>query len=234
MAAGSHRHERRASPCRKGTDVLNFSVPAKRNQRPTNVRFYAANRASEIERVRRRQDLTTAFLRELRSVPCADCGGRFAGHQVDFDHRDPNEKAFDLTKGRAALKNREQLLAEAAKCDVVCANCHRLRTRRQHREWLAARTQATTPGLADRRRHWRYNADLLDQLRSVPCADCGGRFAQCAMDFDHRDPSTKVRGVTRMINGSTDRMLAEAAKCDIVCANCHRLRTFERRSRQSA
>jgi hypothetical protein len=36
-----------------------------------------------------------------------------------------------------------------------------------------------------------------------------------------------------MIFGSIDRMLAEAAKCDIVCANCHRLRTFERRSRRS-
>ena len=54
------------------------------------------------------------------------------------------------------------------------------------------------------------------------------------MDFDHRDPMTKVRNVTRMIVGSIDRMLAEAAKCDIVCANCHRLRTFERRTKQSA
>jgi len=54
------------------------------------------------------------------------------------------------------------------------------------------------------------------------------------MDFDHRDPSNKVRGVTRMINGDTDRMLAEARKCDIVCANCHRLRTFNRRMKRSA
>jgi hypothetical protein len=54
------------------------------------------------------------------------------------------------------------------------------------------------------------------------------------MDFDHRDPSTKVRAVTRMINGSIERMLAEAAKCDIVCANCHRLRTFEQRSKRTA
>jgi hypothetical protein len=54
------------------------------------------------------------------------------------------------------------------------------------------------------------------------------------MDFDHRDPATKVRSVTRMIFGSIDRMLAEAAKCDIVCANCHRLRTFQRRMNGAA
>jgi len=52
------------------------------------------------------------------------------------------------------------------------------------------------------------------------------------MDFDHRDGTTKVQGVTRMVSrAGTDRILAEAAKCDIVCANCHRLRTFNRRSK---
>ena len=207
---------------------------APRDQRATNVRYYAANREREIERVTTRQAATTAFLRELRNVPCADCGGRFAAHQMDFDHRDPEEKKFWLCSSRAALKSREQLLVEAAKCDVVCANCHRLRTRRHHRARLATRTRSAAPRIEYQRQRWRHRSDLLDQLRSVPCMDCGGVFAQCAMDFDHRDPLTKIRAVTRMINGSIERMMAEAAKCDIVCANCHRRRTFERRLRQSA
>jgi hypothetical protein len=51
------------------------------------------------------------------------------------------------------------------------------------------------------------------------------------MDFDHRDPRTKWSAVTRMIGrAGTYRILEEVAKCDIVCANCHRLRTFVRRS----
>jgi hypothetical protein len=55
------------------------------------------------------------------------------------------------------------------------------------------------------------------------------------MDFDHRDPTSKRSAVTRMIGrAGTQRILDEAAKCDIVCANCHRLRTFERRSAASA
>ena len=206
----------------------------RRNQRPKNVQYYAGNREREIDRVRRRQEATTAFLRQLRDVPCFDCGGHFEPHQMDFDHRDPREKRFTLCSGRAALKNRAQILAEAAKCDVVCVNCHRLRSRSRHRKWLASRTPAVSPRIDGQRIRWRHRADLLDQLRSVPCADCGGRFAQCSMDFDHRDPTTKVRAVTRMIFGSIERMLAEAAKCDIVCANCHRLRTFERRKKQAA
>jgi len=48
---------------------------------------------------------------------------------MDFDHRFPDEKSFNI--GRDALAGRcslEQLEREIAKCDVVCANCHRIRT----------------------------------------------------------------------------------------------------------
>jgi len=50
------------------------------------------------------------------------------------------------------------------------------------------------------------------------------------MDLDHRDPATKLAAVTRLV-GRTGRrrLLAEAEKCDIVCANCHRARTVNRR-----
>lgn len=49
------------------------------------------------------------------------------------------------------------------------------------------------------------------------------------MDFDHRDPGSKRYTVTRMIGrAGTARILAEVAKCDIVCANCHRRRTHVR------
>ena len=50
------------------------------------------------------------------------------------------------------------------------------------------------------------------------------------MDFDHVDPRAKLNSVSRMMGkGTLELMLAEAAKCDIVCPNCHRDRTFRRR-----
>jgi hypothetical protein len=52
------------------------------------------------------------------------------------------------------------------------------------------------------------------------------------MDFDHRDPSTKVLAVSRLINRGYQTMMAEVAKCDIVCANCHHLRTDARRPKR--
>lgn len=188
------------------------------------------NREQELARVRTRQHGTLELLRELRARPCADCGYSFAPHQMDFDHRDGTTKAFRLTSGGAMLRPSAALIEEATKCGVVCANCHRVRTQRRHAARPLA-TSGTSPRLAGKRKAWRAQARLLDDIRDRPCLDCGGSFAPCAMDFDHRDPSGKRAAVTRMIGrAGTARILDEVAKCDIVCANCHRLRTFARRS----
>jgi hypothetical protein len=144
---------------------------------------------------------------------------------MDFDHRNRETKSFRVTAGRAMLMSTERLLAEVAKCDIVCANCHRVRTRdvevgRTRSEASQSRLQVL------KTRKWREQAALLNRLRGVPCADCGERYPACAMDFDHRDPVTKLSAVTRMVGrATTEAILAEAAKCDIVCANCHRVRT---------
>jgi len=51
------------------------------------------------------------------------------------------------------------------------------------------------------------------------------------MDFHHREPAMKRYGVTRMVGrAGAALILEEAAKCDIVCANCHRSRTLARRA----
>lgn len=48
-----------------------------------------------------------------------------------------------------------------------------------------------------------------------------------ALELDHRDPSQKYDAVTRMVNDGTtlDRIKQEVEKCDVVCANCHAIRT---------
>jgi formate-dependent nitrite reductase cytochrome c552 subunit len=212
----------------------NKHVPRPRNQRPTNVDYYCRNREQEIFRVRARQHGTTEMLREWRQVPCADCGGRFEPHQMDFDHRDPSSKLFNLAAGRAMLMSTSKLRAEADKCDVVCANCHRLRTRQR---WVGKPRKGRygSPSAQRNVARWTRRTELLAKLRAVPCADCGGRYPFAAMDFDHRDPTTKQFTVSRMhIQRTTEEeIFAEVAKCDVVCANCHRLRTYRRREERT-
>lgn len=53
-------------------------------------------------------------------------------------------------------------------------------------------------------------------------------FPSVCMEFDHRDHSQKSDRVTRLAQFSLRRMYEEIEKCDLVCANCHRIRTFKR------
>lgn len=68
----------------------------------------------------------------------------------------------------------------------------------------------------------------LDSVRDVPCLDCGGRFPAVCMDFDHlRDKKFSI--MSAYGRWPWKDVLAEIDKCEIVCANCHRIRTAERR-----
>jgi hypothetical protein len=58
------------------------------------------------------------------------------------------------------------------------------------------------------------------------CIDCGYNDDPRALDFDHRDPSLKVRGVAMMLTFSWAKIVAELDKCDVRCANCHRIKTY--------
>ena len=130
------------------------------------------------------------------------------------------------------LASSARLEAEIAKCDIVCANCHRARTRRRG---TAGPSADPTSELERKRRYWRSQLKMLERLKRRPCSDCGGRYASCAMDFDHRDPREKRYTVSRMVGrAGTARIMAEVAKCDIVCANCHRDRTYRRREASSS
>jgi hypothetical protein len=67
------------------------------------------------------------------------------------------------------------------------------------------------------------------KAKEKPCVDCGIQLVHYAMDFDHT-AEDKNKGIARMANygNSWESIQAEIAKCDLVCANCHRIRTHER------
>jgi hypothetical protein len=214
-------------------------TPRRRDQRSYNVRYYAAHRDAELSRVKKRQAATLAWLRDVRRRPCDDCGQSFPPYVMDFDHRDPGKKLFAITTGSAHLMSREKLITEIEKCDIVCVNCHALRTyaslmERRRRATPEEWAPGTSTKIAIHRARWRASAAMLNEIRDVPCADCGRRFLPCAMQFDHRDPATKTYEVTRIISRARSVILAEVAKCDIVCANCHRQRTYRRRTAEAA
>jgi len=64
---------------------------------------------------------------EAKSVPCTDCNTQFPLPAMQFDHV-RGEKKFNIAAALAVALSIERLQAEIAKCEVVCANCHAVRT----------------------------------------------------------------------------------------------------------
>lgn len=65
---------------------------------------------------------------QLKSQPCMDCGKTYPPVVMDFDHRPGEEKLFNVAKAMADRRGMKKVLDEIAKCDLVCSNCHRIRT----------------------------------------------------------------------------------------------------------
>lgn len=81
---------------------------------------------------------------------------------------------------------------------------------------------------ANRAARYARNRRIIEEGKSKPCMDCGGTFHFVAMDFDHvRGEKLFSLGVVQ--GHSVEKIMAEIAKCDVVCSNCHRIRTWKRR-----
>lgn len=74
-----------------------------------------------IERWKNRKLFAIEFLGNI----CKDCGKSFHPNVFEFHHRDPNMKEMSWHKMR--LVSQSKLIEELEKCDLLCANCHRMR-----------------------------------------------------------------------------------------------------------
>lgn len=87
---------------------------------------YERNKEAYLERNRRKRAEVREILREVKSSGCVDCGNK--DHRVlELDHV---RGVKSVALGTAVTKGwgKTRLLEEIAKCDVRCANCHRIRT----------------------------------------------------------------------------------------------------------
>jgi hypothetical protein len=104
----------------------------------------------------------------------------------------------------------------------------RLASQRVH----IARWKRTARGRESERRTSKARREiikaLLDGIKlERGCAICGYRANSVALDFDHMDPGTKGFGLGAKKTYSREVVLAEVAKCRVLCANCHRVETFK-------
>jgi hypothetical protein len=100
------------------------------------------------------------------------------------------------------------------------------------RDYAAAHYQAnkTRRRATNRRRHRAFMEWYTGLKAGRPCSDCGDTFHPQAMHWDHLPGSSKSADIAVLARrGSRKRVLDEIAKCELVCANCHAIRSHLRR-----
>lgn len=158
---------------------------------------------------KKRRKKAKADLVEAFGGRCVDCGYSGSVVALEFHHRDASTKSFSI--GTASV-SRERLWAEAAKCDLVCANCHRTRH--------AANRKLSGTAVVQFRRRTKVRAVASLGGR---CEGCSRSFGVATFEFHHREAGTKEFAIfTDGIPRPWAKIAAELAKCVLLCANCHR------------
>lgn len=93
-------------------------------------KYYEENKESVCKRSALKAREKIEYINKLKEKPCTDCGQSFPGRPevMDFDHREPHKKSFNISNG--SWRTYADIDEEVSKCDLVCANCHRTRTKK--------------------------------------------------------------------------------------------------------
>lgn len=111
---------------------------------------------------------------------------------------------------------------------VRCDNCRKIRRTAQIKAW-----DKNHPGeklKATKKNQSKKRTMVADYKLNKGCNDCGYNAHSFVLQFDH------VRGeksfnVSEKESRSISSLLEEIEKCDVVCANCHAIRTWNRNQR---
>lgn len=94
---------------------------------PDGLTHYQRNRQKYIDKAAARSKMLVEYVRNIKRVSsCTDCGVK-DWRLLEFDHLPQHEKSFTISES-VRYHSIEQIDEEIKKCEVVCANCHRVRT----------------------------------------------------------------------------------------------------------
>lgn len=79
-------------------------------------------RRSKEQRIKLKQKLV-----HMLGGKCIDCGYNSHLAALDFDHKEPKFKSFNIAAGICGYPENDVIM-EAHKCELRCANCHRVKT----------------------------------------------------------------------------------------------------------
>lgn len=124
-------------------------------------------------------------------------------------------KTTKPTKQFNWLKTRNRLRA-------TCKQCHS----QESANWQKQNRQKINK---QKKIRIKSKQEWINKLKSKPCKDCKQTFPPECMDFDHTT-NNKHNSISKLVtNNSSNKLIKkEIEKCDLICSNCHRIRTKNR------
>lgn len=185
----------------------------------TSSKSYALNKEKcKINNRRTKQRMAIEFKeflsKEKYGKPCVDCHKIFHWSCMDYDHKPGAVKKFKISQGNGQSKIAVE--KELEKCELRCSNCHRIVTKKR---------QITKPQI--------YLSGYRKYIREIKsnnkCVDCQSFYPYECMTFDHvPERGKKLFNIAHALkkNTSLEQLNEEIKKCDLLCFNCHNLRTY--------
>lgn len=184
----------------------------KAKQLEAQKKHYLLNKDKYVESRLRNREIRSSWFQEYKQgLICSSCG--MADNRcLDFHHRDGVDKSLDISDAVKWGYSQELIEAEIKKCDVLCANCH-------------LKHHSPTEDRELHRKRVTENVRWLREYKSkLFCESCKINDP-VVLTFHHKNNEDKRNAVSHMAyNGSSvSALLNEIAKCDVLCANCHRV-----------
>lgn len=102
-------------------------------QRTYNREHYKQNKKYYISKAqksdKKQRELLEKQINQIKSKPCTDCKNSFPPEAMDFDHV-RGKKLFEIAQ-KMRVWDLNKILKEIDKCELVCSNCHRIRTKKR-------------------------------------------------------------------------------------------------------
>ena len=144
---------------------------------------------------------------------------------------------FDHYKGDKiaevhSMQSIKKIDEEIKKCQLLCSICHHIKTAQEHKH-----KDFTNKNMTNKLNNIERNYEYVDyiKLKIGSCQMCKRNINSeikeefCAYHFDHIDENNKTANVSFLCKQgySIDTIDKELAKCQLLCANCHMIRTIK-------
>lgn len=168
------------------------------------------------------------YMRRYGAHICPKCNGRFPMFYV----RTASKRRYLIEEAKRKTKSvaLNHFNSHVAACSGTFSRIKQVRQNERVKMKVANGIAAPKyPNKAGQR-----NKDYVNEYKLThPCLLCGEAAIEC-LDFHHRDEASKIKhknGKTKSISklcqgGSLERLIEEIAKCEVLCANCHRKITY--------